>query len=100
MNGERILSFVEARRTLSEVLDEVSVKRQAVIVAKRNKPIAVIVGIDHYNEMKNARKHLRGVGRKRILKLGGMAEPLADLDLAIRDLRALRLQRERSAHQK
>ena len=85
------MSFVEARRTLSELLDEVSIKRETVIIAKRNKPVAAIIGIDHYNEMRNARKRLGRLGAKRILKLGGTAEPLADLDPAIRDLRALRL---------
>ena len=92
MYRERILSFVEARRNLSGLLDEVSAKREAVIIAKRDKPIAAILGMDDYNEMRNTQKRLSRSGTKRLLKLGGIAEPLGDLDKAIRDLRRSRIQ--------
>ncbi len=90
MYRERVLSFVQARRNLSRLLDEISAKREAVIIAKRDIPVAAILGMDHYNELRNTRKRLSRSGTKRVLKLGGVAEPLGDLDQAIRDLRKSR----------
>ena len=91
MYRKRILSFVHARRNLSRLLDEISVKREAVIIAKRDKPVAALLGVDHYNEIMKAHRRLGRLGSKRVLKLGGVAEPLGDLEQAIRDLRKSRI---------
>ena len=91
MPEQQILSFVEARRNLSGLMDEVSRSRKAIIITKRNKPMAAILGADYYEEMKNARKRLGRAGAKKVLKLSGIAEPLGDLDQAISELRRSRI---------
>ena len=91
MGKEKILSFVEARANLSEIVDQVSKRGQTYVIAKRDKPVAVIVGFEKYQEMANGRKHLKSRGGKRILKLSDTATGVANIDEAIRDLRKSRI---------
>lgn len=91
MGKEKILSFVEARANLSEIVDQVSKRGQTYVIAKRGKPVAVIVGFEKYQEMANGRKHLKSRGGKRILKLSGTATGVANIDEAIKDLRKSRI---------
>jgi len=91
MGKEKILSFVEARANLSEIVDQVSKRGQTYVIAKRNKPVAVIVGFEKYQEMANGRKHLKSRGGKRILKLSDTATGVANIDEAIKDLRKSRI---------
>jgi len=91
MAKEKILSFVEARANLSEIVDQVSKGGQTYVIAKRGKPVAVIVGFEKYQEMANGRKHLKSRGGKRILKLSDTATGVAKIDEAIKDLRKSRI---------
>ncbi len=91
MGKEKILSFVEARANLSEIVDQVSKKGQTYVIAKRDKPVAVIVGFEKYQEMANGRKHLKSRGGKRILKLSDAATGVANIGEAIKDLRKSRI---------
>jgi len=91
MGKEKILSFVEARANLSEIVDQVSKRGQTYVIAKRDKPVAVIVGFEKYQEMANGRKHLKSRGGKRILKLSDTATGVANIDEAIKDLRKSRI---------
>ncbi len=91
MGKEKILSFVEARANLSEIVDQVSKRGQTYVIAKRGKPVAVIVGFEKYQEMANGRKHLKSRGGKRILKLSDTATGVANIDEAIKDLRKSRI---------
>ncbi len=91
MGKEKILSFVEARANLSEIVDQVSKRGQTYVIAKRDKPVAVIVGFEKYQEMANGRKHLKSRGGKRILKLSDMATGVANIDEAIKELRKSRI---------
>jgi len=91
MGKEKILSFVEARANLSEIVDQVSKRGQTYVIAKRDKPVAVIVGFEKYQEMANGRKHLKSRGGKRILKLSDTATGVANIDKAIKDLRKSRI---------
>ncbi len=91
MGKEKILSFVEARANLSEIVDQVSKSGQTYVIAKRDKPVAVIVGFEKYKEMANGRKHLKNRGGKRILKLSDTATGVANIDEAIKDLRKSRI---------
>ncbi len=91
MGKEKILSFVEARANLSEIVDQVSKSGQTYVIAKRDKPVAVIVGFEKYQEMANGRKHLKSRGGKRILKLSDTATGVANIDEAIKDLRKSRI---------
>ena len=44
MAKEKILSFVEARANLSEVVEQANKRGQTYVIAKREKPVAVIIG--------------------------------------------------------
>lgn len=92
MAKETTLSFVEARANLSEIVNNVSEHQQTYVISKRDKPVAVIVGIKRYQEMTNASKHLKSLRGRRILKLRGMAMAAGDIDQAIRDLRKSRIE--------
>ena len=88
---EKILTFVEARARLSEIVDRVSERGETFVVAKRQKPVAVIIGIERYRQMAGAGKYLRNVAGKRILKIGGIAKVVGDVDETIRAMRRSRL---------
>ena len=90
MLKEKVLPFVKARRELSGILARVSNGGQAVIIAKRQKPIAAIIGMKEYREMAGARKYLREVRGRRILKVRGVARLVGDADRAIKALRKSR----------
>jgi prevent-host-death family protein len=92
MAKEKVLSFVEARANLSELVDQVSERGQTYIIAKRQKPVAVIVGVEKYKAMSNAGRHLRSRKEKRILKLKGAATAGGDIDRAIGELRKSRIE--------
>ena len=91
MAKEKILSFVEARANLSEIVEQASKRGQTYVIAKREKPVAVIMGFQKYQDMANGRKHLKSRGGKRILKLSDTATGVANIDKAIKDLRKSRI---------
>lgn len=91
MAKEKILSFVEARANLSEVVEQASKRGQTYVIAKREKPVAVIIGFEKYQDMANVRKHLKSRGGKRILKLSDTATGVGNIDQAIKDLRRSRI---------
>ncbi len=91
MAKEKTLSFVEARANLSEVVEQASKRGQTYVIAKREKPVAVIIGFEKYQDMANGRKHLKSRGGKRILKLSGTATVVGNIDQAIKDLRRSRI---------
>ena len=90
MLKEKVLPFVKARKELSGILAQVSNGGQAVIIAKRQKPVAAIVGMKEYREMAGTRKYLREVRGRRILKVRGIARLVGDADQAIKALRKSR----------
>ena len=92
MPREKVLQFVEARAKLSEIVDRVSERGETFVVAKRQKPVAAIIGIAKYREMIGATKHLRSRGGKTIFRIGGIATVTEDIDEAIRALRKSRLE--------
>ena len=91
MAKEKILSFVEARANLSEIVEQASKRGQTYVIAKREKPVAVIVGYEKYQDMANGRKHLKSRGGKRILKLSDTATGVGNIGQAIKDLRRSRI---------
>jgi prevent-host-death family protein len=91
MTKEKILTFVEARANLSEIVDRVNEQGETFVVAKRQKPVAVIIGIEKYRQMAGAGKYLRDLSGKRVLRIGGIAKVVGDVDAAIRSLRKSRL---------
>ncbi|HEY2990810.1 MAG TPA: type II toxin-antitoxin system Phd/YefM family antitoxin [Candidatus Binatia bacterium] len=92
MAKETIISFVKARKDLSRILEHVSHGGQPVIIAKRQKPLAVVVGIDRYRQVSGTHKHLAKVKGKRILKIRGIARGVVDIDEAIGALRRSRME--------
>ncbi len=60
-------------------------------MSKRQKPRAVIIGIDRYRELSGTSKYLKTAGGKRILNLEGIGTAVGDIDEAIRKLRKSRI---------
>jgi prevent-host-death family protein len=92
MAKEKVVSFVKARRELSRILDQVSNGGAPVVIAKRQKPLAVLVGLDRYRQVSGAHRQLAKVEGKRILKVRGMAKGSPDIDKAIDTLRRSRIE--------
>jgi prevent-host-death family protein len=88
---EKVITFVQARSKLSEIVDRVSEHGDTYVVSKRQKPVAVIIGIDRYRELSGTSKYLKNVGGRKIFKLGGIGKAVGDIDEAIRGLRKSRL---------
>jgi len=92
MAKEKVMPFVEARARLSEIVDRVAEHGDTYVVAKRQKPVAVIIGIDRYRHLSGAAKHIKEIAGKRILNIEGIATAVGDIDEAIRALRKSRLE--------
>jgi prevent-host-death family protein len=92
MIKDKVLPFVQARARLSEIVDRVAEHGDTYVVAKRQKPVAVIIGIDRYRRLSGSAKHVKKIAGKRILKIGGIATAVRDIDEAIRALRKSRLE--------
>jgi prevent-host-death family protein len=91
MAKEKIMTFVEARSKLSEIVDRVAESRDVYVISKRQKPRAVIIGIDRYRELTGTSKYLKTVRGKRIMNLEGIGTAVGDIDEAIRELRKSRI---------
>jgi prevent-host-death family protein len=92
MAKEKTMTFVQARSRLSEIVDRVADHGETYVVSKRQKPRAVIIGIDRYRELSGTSKYLKNVGGKKIFKLGGIGKAVGDIDEAIRQLRKSRIE--------
>jgi len=92
MGREKMMPFVQARARLSEIFDRVAEHGDTYVVAKRQKPVAVIIGVDRYRQLSGAAKHVGRIGGKRILKIWGIGKAVGDLDETIRELRKSRLE--------
>ena len=92
MAKEKIMTFVQARSKLSEIVDRVAEHGETYVVSKRQKPVAVIIGIDRYRHLTGTAKYMKNVGGKRILNIEGIATAVGDIDEAIRELRKSRLE--------
>lgn len=92
MAKEKVMSFVEARARLSEILYRVAEHEDTYVVAKRQKPVAVIIGIDRYRQLSGTAKYIKEKSGKRILKIGGIAKAVDDIEDAVRALRKSRVE--------
>jgi prevent-host-death family protein len=92
MDKEKVMQFAEARAKLSEIVDRVAEPGETYVVAKRQKPVAVIIGIDRYRQLSGTAKHMRRIAGKQILNIEGIATAVGDIDEAIRALRKSRLE--------
>jgi prevent-host-death family protein len=92
MGKEKTLTFVQARSRLSEIVDRVAEYGDTYVVSKRQKPVAVIIGIDKYRELSGPSKYLKTAHGRKIFKLGGIGKAMGDLDDAIRELRKSRIE--------
>lgn len=92
MGKEKLMTFVQARAQLSEIVDRVAEHGDTYVVAKRRKPVAVIIGVERYRHLSGTAKYLKAVSGRRILKIRGIAKSSADIDRAIQGLRKSRLQ--------
>ena len=60
----KTLTALDLRKTLGSVLDDVSKKGEQVIISRANKPLAVMISIEEYEEKvlkKNRERRLREV---------------------------------------
>jgi prevent-host-death family protein len=92
MAKEKIMPFVQCRSKLSENIERVAEIGDTYLVSKRQKPVAVIIGIEKYRELSGTSKYLKNVGGKKIFKLGGIGKAVGDIDEAIRELRKSRIE--------
>jgi prevent-host-death family protein len=92
MAKEKVISFAKARRELSQILDQVTNGGAPVVIARRDKPVAVVVGVDRYRQVSGTHRWLEKVEGKRILKVRGMAKGSPDIDKAIDSLRKSRIE--------
>ncbi len=92
MPKEKVMPFVQARSKLSEIIDRVAESGDTYVVSKRQKPLAVIIGIKKYQELSGTSKYLKNVGGKRIMNLEGIGTAVGDIDEAIRELRKSRIE--------
>lgn len=92
MGKEKNMTFVQARSKLSEIVDRVAESGDTYVVSKRQKPCAVIIGIDRYRELSGTSKYLKNVGGRKIFKIGGIGKAVGDIDEAIRELRKSRIE--------
>jgi prevent-host-death family protein len=92
MAKEKVMTFVEARSKLSEIVDRVAEHGETYVVSKRQKPIAVIIGIDRYRHLTGTAKYMKNVAGKKILRIGGIGKAVGNIDEAIRALRKSRLE--------
>jgi prevent-host-death family protein len=92
MGKEKTMTFVQARSKLSEIVDRVAENGDTYVVSKRQKPVAVIIGINRYRELSSPSKFLKTIRGRKIFKLGGIGKAVGDLDEAIRELRKSRIE--------
>jgi prevent-host-death family protein len=92
MTKEKNMTFVQARSKFSEIVDRVAESGDTYVVSKRQKPRAVIIGVERYRELSGTSKYLKNVRGRKIFKLGGIAKAVGDIDEAIRELRKSRIE--------
>jgi len=92
MGKEKTMTFVQTRSKLSEIVERVAESGDAYVVSKRQKPRAVIIGIDRYRELSGTSKYLKDVGGRKIFKLGGIGKAVGDIDEAMRKLPKSRIE--------
>jgi prevent-host-death family protein len=51
MAKEKLMTFVQARSKLSEIVDRVAEHGDTYVLSKRQKPRAVIIGVDRYRTL-------------------------------------------------
>ena len=91
MAKETVMTFVQTRSRLSEIVDRVAEHGDTYVISKRQKPVAVIIGIDRYRHLSGTAKYVKEIAGKKILKIGGIAKAVGDIDEAIRALRKSRI---------
>jgi prevent-host-death family protein len=92
MGKEKTMTFVQARSKLGAIVDRAAELGETYVVSKRQKPVAVIIGIDRYRQLAGTSKHFKTVRGKRIMNIGGIATAVGDIDDAIRELRKSRIE--------
>jgi len=89
MAKPRNVPFAQARKELSRIVDQVSTGGRPVVITKRQKPVAVVVGLERYRSEAEPAGRSR---RRRILKIKGIARGPVDVDRAIAELRRSRIE--------
>ena len=72
------MPFVEPRAKPSEIVERVAEHGDTYVVAKRQKPVAVIIGIDRYGELSGTGRYIEKIGGKRTFRIGGDTQLLLE----------------------
>ena len=63
----KILSALDLRKKLGTVLDEVSLQKEPVMISRANKPLAVIISVEEFEEKvlrKGRENRLKGISQQ------------------------------------
>lgn len=88
----KTLTALDLRKKLGSILDDVSKRKEQVIISRANKPLAVMISIDEYEEKvlkKNREKKLKAVGLKLLKWKKQHKKEITHLDV-VRALRQIR----------
>lgn len=73
----RSVSFAEAKRNFSRLIEDIHKKKEEIIVTKRSKPVAVIVPYEEYKHSKRVESYSRIMkARAAFLKTGVEADEI------------------------
>jgi prevent-host-death family protein len=89
MAQRETVPFAQARKELSRIVDQVSTGGRPVVITKRQKPVAIVVGLERYRSEAEPAGRSR---RRRIFKVKGIARGPADVDRVIAELRRSRIE--------
>lgn len=88
----KTLTALDLRKKLGSILDDVSKRKEQVIISRANKPLAVMISIDEYEEKvlkKNREKKLKAVWLKLLKWKKQHKKEITHLDV-VRVLRQIR----------
>jgi prevent-host-death family protein len=69
--GMKTVTTLDLRKTLGSILNAVSQKGEQVIISRANKPLAVLILVDKYEEKVLKKTGEKGLRRYRLRWIGG-----------------------------
>jgi prevent-host-death family protein len=91
----KTMTALDLRKKLGSILDDVSRKKEQVVISRANKPLAVMISIDEYEEKilkKNREQKLKEISFKMDEWKKGHRKETAHIDVvkAVREMREKR----------
>jgi PHD/YefM family antitoxin component YafN of YafNO toxin-antitoxin module len=97
-NPHEVLATREARAQLSAMLERfrrAGASAEPVVIGARRRPEAVVLSYDRYLQLVGGREHVRAVLDREATKIGAGLDPDEALELANRELHAMRRPRRK-----